>query len=314
MFGLESKFDLLDRNLVIKGHPDIKSPSEHFEKISKEINTMIEETKNSLQLEVMKRNEKENKTRIERRYKYGDIVFALDKTIPKSSDPSTHKTIRLKFKNTPMIVLHELYTTVLCKRVSDGQIFLYHKDLLKKYDPKNALFLDIPLNLRKIIAKEFENFTENDIQTIREIDQFPIMDNAINLAKEGLSIEDNNDPNLEEDHIENIDNISLEDQEGYEDDILRNNAEDMIYRDFEEPYITEEIKDIDNREPQPISISSKDDNENKISGIFDTERAENLIDNNKSEKRVTFADYDEILDPNDISQDISLVQSPKKSQ
>ena len=49
MFGLESKFDLLDRNLVIKGHPDIKSPSEHFEKISKEINTMIEETKNSLQ-------------------------------------------------------------------------------------------------------------------------------------------------------------------------------------------------------------------------------------------------------------------------
>ena len=107
----------------------VKNAGEQIEILSKEIKNMSEiTTKRLLALKTLV-NEKENKNRTQKLFKPNDIVFVLDRSIVVGAP----RPLKLKFSNSPYLVLRPLFTTTLVKRLSDGFISLYNNDSIKKY-------------------------------------------------------------------------------------------------------------------------------------------------------------------------------------
>ena len=135
-----SNWTFLEPDNMTQPHHLVKNAGEQIEILSKEIKNMSEiTTKRLLALKTLV-NEKENKNRTQKLFKPNDIVFVLDRSIVVGAP----RPLKLKFSNSPYLVLRPLFTTTLVKRLSDGFVILYNNDSIKKYEGGDPIFATLP--------------------------------------------------------------------------------------------------------------------------------------------------------------------------
>ena len=288
-----------DNETLAQPHHLVKTNTQHIEILSKEIAKMVKEAIERLTQVRMITNEKLNKNRVNKNFKPNDIVFALDRyQIPGNTRP-----LKLKFFPSPYLVLKPLWTTTLVRRISDGFTTLYNNDSLKKYEGADPLFSTLPVEIRRVLLHNFQEFLTSDFTTITKFDDFSLP-TGIKLYD---PVEPNNQKSNQENELPNPSNIMLHNADPPEPttdeqiDIppgtsnIENDAEENIQDDIENDADIDELinvhndenilQDIQNLANDPYIIAddnnessppSEDEDDEDPPGIMTRARGKNL--------------------------------------
>ncbi len=193
--GIQSK-SFLDMENVVPPHHLIKNKRATVESLTKDIDKLLQITKENLEKIRILTAEKLNKTRVNKNFQVNDYVFVLDRTeIPGSTRP-----LRTKLDPSPYVVLAVKYTTVLVRRLSDGFTSLYSMDDVKKYDHTSELFKEIPKEISKVLLHDFTDLLSEDFSTLIKIDPLNIplgetFTNKMDIKPSSQKENDNNEQN-----------------------------------------------------------------------------------------------------------------------
>jgi hypothetical protein len=200
----------LDFDSRPRPHPFVKSELGHIETITKQINEMSElATEKLLQIR-MTRNEKLNKTKIDKSFVPGQYVFVVDN----SQVPGSSRPLKTRLSASPYVVIRPLWTTTIVKRLSDGFITTYSNDMLKLYDKTSPLFATLPKEISAVLLHKFSDLMDSDLSIICQMDPMEIPDGLqyfdADLEHEdvpGNDSDDDPDSMLNDENDENTDSV-----------------------------------------------------------------------------------------------------------
>ena len=134
------------------------------------------------------------------------IVFIKNnKVIPGSTLP-----LKSKFVPSPWKIITPGVSCATVQRLSDGNFRRFHFDYMKRYIPLDPFFSVIPENIKAILNKPFENYTEDDLIELLNYDSLEIPDDAVII--DPIIEEHFNDDNEENDpHVNFINDITFSD-------------------------------------------------------------------------------------------------------
>jgi hypothetical protein len=151
-------------------HPFVKSEKGHIETITRQIKEMSDlATEKLLQIRTL-RNEKINKTRIEKTFIPGQYVFVVDNTQVQGSS----RPLKTRLSPSPYVVIRPLWTTTIVKRLSDGFTTTYSNDMLKAYDKTSPLFASLPKEISTVLLHDFKDLMDHDLTIICRNDPLEI--------------------------------------------------------------------------------------------------------------------------------------------
>ena len=166
IFGSESK--LFNQGLG-KLHPLIQEREEILIEKYDKLKHLVEVTRKKIDSDTQTRNKRLNKTRIKKsKCKVNDIVFVKDMTILAGAP----RPLKTYFSNSIYVVKEIKPTTAIVRRLSDNFEQLYSLNDIKKYEPLNPIFDELPDNIRNILAGDITKITPVQLNKIRQQDPY----------------------------------------------------------------------------------------------------------------------------------------------
>lgn len=209
VFGEDSRmaqpiWDTIDREVKI--HPSGAKSIEYIKSTRKDNKKIFKNVQKKLDNDKINRNEKLNKNRKKLPFPQDAIVFIKNnKVIPGSTLP-----LKSKFVPSPWKILTPGVSCATVQRLSDGNFRRFHFDYMKRYIPLDPFFSVIPENIKAILNKPFENYTEDDIIELLNYDSLEIPDEAVII--DPIIEEHFNDDNEENDpHVNFINDTTFSD-------------------------------------------------------------------------------------------------------
>ena len=138
----------------------IEQQSNNKLKIYKEAQGIVNEGKKD-------RNKEINKKRGTGNFKKGQIVFVLDKTLSKLKLAPT-------YQKSPYIVVEVLYTSAYVFRLTDGFVADYSLEFLKKFEPRDHIYNDMPENIKNILQKDISDYENVDLIDLMNFDDYEL--------------------------------------------------------------------------------------------------------------------------------------------
>ena len=147
-------------------HYLVRNNRERISNLTTEIKEMIAVATDKYTEHKLITLEYQNKNRVDKRFRKGDYVFVLDRTVI----PGNSRPLKTKFHPSPYVVIDIRHTTTRVKRLADGFESVYGNDDLKKYDKTSPLFASLPPQISRILLHDFENLLNSDLCTITKYD------------------------------------------------------------------------------------------------------------------------------------------------
>ena len=156
-------------------HPDKIYPLMQNHKIDiltkcEQKSKIIEFVKNQLMEHKIDQQFKSNKNKILTKFLPGDIVFVEDKKITQGVSPA----LRTHYSPDAYVVLQDKFTTSLVQRLVDGFQTIYSKDMLKKYNPMDAQFSNLPPEVHNILKYNFNDLDQFQFNILRKHSNFDL--------------------------------------------------------------------------------------------------------------------------------------------
>lgn len=153
--GKISKAFFEQENLVPLHH-SIRNNPINVEIMTQQLREMAQRAQDNIVSIKERRDEKLNKTRINKEFEPGDIVYALDRyTITGVTRP-----LKCKFYPSPCVVVQSYYTTTLIRRLADNFESLYSNNHIKKFKHTSPLMKDLPPPVQEIVLNNFQDLLE----------------------------------------------------------------------------------------------------------------------------------------------------------
>ena len=196
--------NFMKMDLIIPPHSFIKSQQALINDKTQEIADMTAKAQEQIVQAKQVQNEKLNKKRINKTFKVGDYVFALDRT----RFPGEKKAFKLKLNPSPWVVVRTLWTTTLCRRIADGYTCLFYNGHLKKFDRTSPLFQTLPVSVSKILLNKFQDLLSDDLRTITNNDMLTVPSGVELFTPQGVDENEENErenggESSDEDEIDN---------------------------------------------------------------------------------------------------------------
>src|SRR5450830_76466 len=148
--------------------------------LTAEVKKMTTEAQEKITAIRVQSNEKLNKSKIEKKFKINDYVFVLDRSIIIGAP----RVLRTKYLPSPYIVIRQLFTTCIVKRISDGFTTVYSNNDIKLYVGQNPEFNTLPPEVTKILLNRFADLIDSDLETLTRFDPMPIPTSALTLYED----------------------------------------------------------------------------------------------------------------------------------
>ena len=166
IFGSEST--LFDQGLG-KLHPLIQEREEILIEKYDKLKKFVEATRKKIDLDTQTRNDRLNKTRVKNvKYKVNDIVFVRDMSILTGAP----RPLKTHFSNSIYVIKQVKHTTAVVRRLSDNFEQLYSLNDIKRYEPLNPIFDELPESIRNILTGDVTQITPIQLNKIRNEDPF----------------------------------------------------------------------------------------------------------------------------------------------
>jgi len=152
--------------------------------LTTKINEMVTKTKLEVERIRSQQNAARNANRVSKQYQVGQIIFVKDSTYI----PGNPRPLKLKYNISPYVIEKNLYTTVVCRRLSDNMMVLYSKDRIKEYLPNDHYFKDLPNQIKQSLLVKFADMDLTDFLNLAQHDPL-LIPTAIQLPM----LDDDND-------------------------------------------------------------------------------------------------------------------------
>ena len=264
----------LDNSIKPSLHYTIKDNINQVERLTAELAEMTTLAQDRLMQIKLKRNYYINKSRVQLDLKSGDYVFHVNQI----AIPGNPRQFKTRLSESPFIVIKPLFTTTLIRRLSDGFTALYRNADLKKYDPKNAIFKDLPIPVNKALLHNFADLVDTDLVAITTHDKLEI--------PQGIELQNLDEKQeLDEDEFPDDKNDELNDDNHDDNDDDDENIDDRLPITYILPNVQKDDakqEAVQKAPKQKIQVSVPTENTQKI---FDRDEPEmdDLI-NNELEK------------------------------
>ncbi len=159
-----------EQNDITPIHHTIHNNKTIVEKLTEEVNRLSEIAHKNLDKLKNNRISIENKNRIRKKFKRGDIVYVLDRYIV----PGNPRPLKTKYYPSPCTVLHSYHTTTLIKRIADGFQALYSNNDIKKFHKTSPIMALLPQEVQNVLLHDFKSLLEEDLITIIKYDHLNI--------------------------------------------------------------------------------------------------------------------------------------------
>jgi len=151
-------------------HFMVKNDRMHVEHLHKDFQKSLNIARQKLQDIQNSRNERLNRTKVNRIFNKYDYVFVKDRArIPGSTRP-----LKTKLQCTPYIVLSVRHTSSVVKRLADGYTSMYSNNDLKRYNGGNPYFKDLPKEVKDILINKFSDLLAEDLTTLTKFDPLDV--------------------------------------------------------------------------------------------------------------------------------------------
>ena len=169
----QSVWTTLDRDVVT--HPSCRNNQEEVDQLTKGVKEACKSAAKLLDKNREIVTKKANKNRKNSKFAVDDIVFIKNKEIIQGS------TLPLKtnYVNSPYSILEIKNTCAICMRLADGKILRLNYDFLKKYNPLDNFFSDLPKDVESVITQATSKYTHKDMSILINHDDFYIPNEAV---------------------------------------------------------------------------------------------------------------------------------------
>ena len=178
-------------NQIPKLHPLLLSRQKEIENLHKEVQTMVQITKENITQRRIQTNTKKNATRTHKDYSVGDIVFVLDQTFI----PGNPRPLKSKFYQSPYKIEKLFMVTALVRRLADNFMTIYRLDRLKLYKNIDPQFLTLPNEILHILKHTSSDFDLIQLEIIRKLDPLDIP-TGLDLSNHPMEAYQNENENL----------------------------------------------------------------------------------------------------------------------
>lgn len=147
-------------------HPAVKNNKQGIEKKFDAMKIVMEDARNKIKGTQDKQINSANKNRITRSLDVGDIILIKDR----SKVIGSTKPLKTRFYHAPFILLYDMPSTSIIRRIRDSWITGRHKDDIKKYIPFAPEFEELPDIVKKICEQTVHKLTEEDLAELLRVD------------------------------------------------------------------------------------------------------------------------------------------------
>jgi hypothetical protein len=155
-------------NQLPKLHPSIKNEKEGLLKLHKNLQTILHDAKNSLTKSRDLRLKQKNTNKINKPFQLKDIVLVKDY----SKILGVSQPLKPYYMKSPYIVVYIRPKSLILKRLTDHLIICRSKNDVKKYNPFDENFKDLPEIVKKVCEQENFNLSSEDLEKLLDIDTF----------------------------------------------------------------------------------------------------------------------------------------------
>ena len=155
-------------NQLPKLHPSIKNEKEGLLKLHKNLQTILHDARNSLTKSRDLRLKQKNTNKINKPFQLKDIVLVKDY----SKILGVSQPLKPYYMKSPYIVVYIRPKSLILKRLTDHLIICRSKNDVKKYNPFDENFKDLPEIVKKVCEQENFNLSSEDLEKLLDIDSF----------------------------------------------------------------------------------------------------------------------------------------------